>query len=116
MIETAIKDLLALLPIPGPPSQEKEVAEYLHQNDVEHKARTVLIPVLNPDGLVRQQRMNVNGVDRRVPVYRWTEEVRARVEGPALIVNDQTTVAVGLVVNLMPRRCDFHELEIETQK
>ena len=31
MIESAIHDLLALLPIPGPPAQEKEVADYLHQ-------------------------------------------------------------------------------------
>jgi len=31
MIESAINDLLALLPIPGPPGQEKEVAEYLHK-------------------------------------------------------------------------------------
>ncbi len=31
MIESAIRDLLALLPIPGPPAQEKEVADYLHK-------------------------------------------------------------------------------------
>lgn len=35
MIESAISDLLALLPIPGPPSKEKEVAEYLHKALVE---------------------------------------------------------------------------------
>ena len=31
MIESAINDLLTLLPIPGPPAQEREVAEFLHQ-------------------------------------------------------------------------------------
>ena len=31
MIESAINDLLTLLPIPGPPTQEREVAEFLHQ-------------------------------------------------------------------------------------
>lgn len=31
MIESAIDDLLALLPIPGPPAQEKKVADFLHQ-------------------------------------------------------------------------------------
>ena len=31
MIETAIQDLLTLLPIPGPPAHEKEVASYLHR-------------------------------------------------------------------------------------
>lgn len=31
MIESAINDLLALLPIPGPPAQEKKVAEHLHK-------------------------------------------------------------------------------------
>ncbi len=31
MIESAINDLLALLPIPGPPGEEKQVANYLHQ-------------------------------------------------------------------------------------
>ena len=35
MIETAIQDLLALLPIPGPPAQEKAVADYLHRTLVE---------------------------------------------------------------------------------
>lgn len=31
MIETAIHDLLALLPIPGPPAHEKRVADFLYQ-------------------------------------------------------------------------------------
>ena len=31
MIESAIDDLLALLPIPGPPAQERKVAEFLQQ-------------------------------------------------------------------------------------
>ncbi|MFT5195125.1 MAG: tripeptide aminopeptidase, partial [Candidatus Promineifilaceae bacterium] len=30
MIESAIHDLLALLPIPGPPAKEKLIAEHLH--------------------------------------------------------------------------------------
>ena len=35
MIDVAIKDLMALLPIPGPPAKEKPVADYLHQTFVE---------------------------------------------------------------------------------
>ena len=34
MIDLAIKDLMALLPIPGPPAKEKPVADYLHQTFV----------------------------------------------------------------------------------
>ncbi|MGI9220307.1 MAG: hypothetical protein ACR2QS_04645 [Woeseiaceae bacterium] len=30
MIEKAIEDLMVLLPIPGPPGKEREVAQYLH--------------------------------------------------------------------------------------
>lgn len=32
MIESAIEDLLALLPIPGPPAAEKKVADFLHHS------------------------------------------------------------------------------------
>ena len=35
MIESAVNDLLALLPIPGPPAQEKKVATFLHQTLVD---------------------------------------------------------------------------------
>lgn len=35
MIESAIDDLLTLLPIPGPPAHEKEVAEFLHRSLVD---------------------------------------------------------------------------------
>lgn len=35
MIDLAIKDLMALLPIPGPPAKEKAVADFLHQIFVE---------------------------------------------------------------------------------
>ncbi|MCA9998029.1 MAG: M20/M25/M40 family metallo-hydrolase [Anaerolineales bacterium] len=34
MIESAINDLMTLLPIPGPPAQEREVADFLHQTFV----------------------------------------------------------------------------------
>ncbi|MEM8486395.1 MAG: M14 family murein peptide amidase A [Bacteroidota bacterium] len=52
-------------------------AEYLHENQVQlDDVRVVAIPVLSPDGLVNQQRLNANDVDinRNFPTENWTAE------------------------------------------
>lgn len=83
--------------------------EYLEEEgDVPAGVRAVVVPVLNPDALVRQQRMNVNNVDinRNFPTVNWTPEVKVERYNPgkAPASEPETRIAMKLVEEYRPLR------------
>ncbi len=84
-------------------------AEYLAQEgEVPAGVRVVIVPVLNPDALVRQQRMNVNNVDinRNFPTANWTSEVKVERYNPGKepASEPETRIAMDLVEMYKPAR------------
>lgn len=84
-------------------------AEYLNaQKDLELKERVIIIPVLNPDGLIRQERLNANGVDinRNFPTQNWTTEARGPRYNPgtAPASEPETKLMMALLDQYQPQR------------
>lgn len=84
-------------------------AEYLNaQKNLEFMARVIVIPVLNPDGLIRQDRLNANGVDinRNFPTENWTTEARGPRYNPgtAPASEPETKLMMALLDLYQPQR------------
>lgn len=82
-------------------------AEYLKVNKPPlESTQIVVVPALNPDGLVRQSRVNANGVDinRNFPTANWTAEARGPRYNPgdAPASEPETILAMHLVDSLSP--------------
>ena len=84
-----------------------EFAGYLHVEKPDLSGvRMVVVPVLNPDGLVRQTRVNANSVDinRNFPTENWTTEARGPRYNPGQTPasEPETRLAMHLVESLSP--------------
>ncbi|MFK7846065.1 MAG: M14 family murein peptide amidase A [Rhodothermales bacterium] len=84
-------------------------AEYLNaQKDLELKERVIIIPVLNPDGLIRQERLNAHGVDinRNFPTKNWTSEARGPRYNPgtAPASEPETKLIMAMLDQYQPQR------------
>ena len=85
-------------------------ATYLNEQQAQlDNVRVVVIPVLSPDGLVQQQRLNANGVDinRNFPTENWTSESSRGPRynpGPAPASEPETRLMMALVDQYKPHR------------
>lgn len=84
-------------------------AEYLYQEQLSDlNARVLIVPVLNPDGLVKAQRRNAHGVDinRNFPTANWGEHSEARQSdyGPAPGSEPETQAVIALLEKYQPQR------------
>lgn len=85
-------------------------ATYLHEKQVQlDGVRVVVVPVLSPDGLIREQRLNANDVDinRNFPTQNWTDESSRGPRynpGPAPASEPETRLMMALVDQYEPRR------------
>lgn len=84
-------------------------AELLHGKDSsEFNSRVILIPVLNPDGLIRATRRNANGVDvnRNFPTENWSTEHRSahNYPGDAPGTEPETIIVMNLLGMYQPQR------------
>jgi len=84
-------------------------AEYIHTAQPRlQDTRVIIVPVLNPDGLIRNTRMNVNGVDvnRNFPTENWESTARSRRTnpGPGPGSEIETKLAINLVKSYKPLR------------
>lgn len=70
------------------------------------RLRTVLVPALNMDGVLRHQRQNGNGVDlnRNMATNDWSPEVKSPRynPGPAANSEPETRALIGLIERLKP--------------
>lgn len=94
MIETAIEDLMALLPIPGPPAQEKAVADYLHQT---------LREIGIPDGQIVYDRAQDRKSEYGGDVGNMIVKIPGQQGGPPLLFSTHMDT-VPLCVGCQPRR------------
>jgi murein peptide amidase A len=84
-------------------------AEYLFlEKTDELKAKVVIIPVLNPDGLVMAKRKNANEVDinRNFPTKNWKPEYTSRnfYPGNAPASEPETQAAISILEEYRPQR------------
>lgn len=84
-------------------------AEYLSASpELVSTAKVVIVPVLNPDGLVRQTRFNAKGIDlnRNFPTSNWTSVARSARYNPGEQPGSEpeTKLAMALIDTLQPDR------------
>lgn len=90
---------------------ELSLAFAAYLNVLENEAvlsRVVLIPVLNPDGLIRGKRLNANGVDinRNFPTENWSPKARAPRYNPGKkpASEKETRLMMKLIDQIKPSR------------
>lgn len=79
-------------------------AQLLHANPPQWlDAKVVIVPVLNPDGLIRGQRTNANGVDinRNFPTENWTPRAQSPRNHPG--ANAASEPETKLMIELLER-------------
>ena len=84
-------------------------AEYLYQEpQVELTSRVIIVPVLNPDGLVKASRTNARGVDinRNFPTANWSDKHKAKKNfpGPFPASEPETQAVIALLEKFTPQR------------
>lgn len=83
-------------------------AEYLSHPEVSPGSKVVVIPCLNPDGLVRGTRTNAREIDinRNFPTANWTDAARASRynPGPKAASEPETQIAIELIEQYQPDR------------
>ena len=84
-------------------------AEYLYQQRrTELTSRVVIVPVLNPDGLVRAERKNANKVDinRNFPTKNWSKDFTAQKYFPGLnpASEPETLAAMAILQKYSPQQ------------
>ncbi|MGH1366823.1 MAG: DUF2817 domain-containing protein [Calditrichia bacterium] len=86
-----------------------QFAEHIYATQPTLKnTRVLIVPVLNPDGLIRNTRMNANNVDvnRNFPTENWTPKARSRQTnpGPEPASEIEARIAMSLLKNYKPDR------------
>ena len=84
-------------------------AEYLYQKpQTALTSRVIIVPVLNPDGLVNAQRTNASGVDinRNFPTANWSEKHKSTKNFPGLspASEPETQAIIALLDTYTPQR------------
>ena len=84
-------------------------AEYLYQEQPGSlTSRIIIIPVLNPDGLVKEKRQNANGVDinRNFPTANWSHEYKSKRNFPGFssASEPETQAVIELLEKYAPQR------------
>lgn len=84
-------------------------AEYLyHEQKANLTSRIILVPVLNPDGLVKAKRQNANEVDinRNFPTTNWSKEYKSKSYFPgfAPASEPETQAVIELLERYTPQR------------
>lgn len=71
-----------------------------------HGAGVALMPVVNPDGVLRNNRLNANGVDlnRNFPASNWTRLPRSLRHGPEPASEPETRAVIRAMRELLPER------------
>ncbi len=85
-----------------------QLAETLYKAPEQINAHVVLVPVVNPDGLLKGKRTNANGVDinRNFPTEDWTPVYTKKkyYPGPEPASEKETQLVVGLIDRYKPDR------------
>ncbi len=85
-----------------------QLAETLYKAPEQINAHVVLVPVVNPDGLLKGKRTNANGVDinRNFPTEDWTPVYTKKkyYPGPEPASEKETQLVVGLIERYKPDR------------
>jgi len=84
-------------------------AEYLYQESViELTSRVIIVPVLNPDGLVKASRTNARGVDinRNFPTANWSDKHKSKRNFPGIgpASEPETQAVIALLEAFTPQR------------
>lgn len=84
-------------------------AEYLYQEQqASLTSRVIIVPALNPDGLVKAERQNANKVDinRNFPTKNWSKEYKSRKNFPGLspASEPETQAIIELLEKYTPQR------------
>ena len=83
-------------------------AEMLYPQRHSLKSRVVIVPAVNPDGLVRGERLNANRVDvnRNFPTENWGGKVRSRnnFPGTSPASEPETRMVIELLKRFPPQR------------
>ena len=84
-------------------------AEYLYNEYKDSlKSRVIIVPVVNPDGLVKAKRQNVNAVDinRNFPTENWSKEYKSRKNFPGYspASEPETKAVMVLLEKYRPQR------------
>jgi murein peptide amidase A len=84
-------------------------AQYLYkENQSPLKSKVIIIPVLNPDGLVNAKRQNANDVDinRNFPTANWSKEYDLKRNFPGLspASEPETKAVINLLEKYKPQR------------
>jgi protein MpaA len=84
-------------------------AEYLYNEQLSDlSSRVIIVPVLNPDGLLKTTRTNARGVDinRNFPTQNWRSEHKSKKNFPGVSPGSEkeTEIAIALVETYKPQR------------
>lgn len=84
-------------------------AEYLYyEQQASLTSRVIIVPVLNPDGLVKASRTNASGVDinRNFPTANWSGEYKSKKNFPGLAPasEPETRAVIDLLKENAPQR------------
>lgn len=86
-----------------------QLAEYLHDDYQEPlESKVIIVPVVNPDGLIRGQRTNANRVDidRNFPTKTWTENFESEDQFPGKYPasEPETQAVIEMIIKYKPDR------------
>jgi len=85
-----------------------ELARSIYQNPKQIKNKVVIVPVVNPDGLLKRTRTNVNEVDinRNFPTENWTPVYQKKKNYPGYSAGSEkeTGVVIDLINQYQPDR------------